>query len=253
LIISKVEIKALRPEVINTNAPRQAALSSSAPRILETPTIGRMRPDEWFRVRFDGIRSFGHFAFSANIYTLLIGAIGVFSAFYYPRVVGRIPHEGPYSASQEIVADCSKLTFAVGGVVAVGIVLATSLLALVYPQYFQSVGTVRVLLAAVPANRSCFVASPISLSAGRRPWVDGTANLSRGHRGPVFCHKDAVPALLAISGRRGFPQSAFCLSLPCSWPSCGNTHILRTGALAALMAAATTVTGALCILAWMMK
>jgi hypothetical protein len=42
--ISKVEIKALRPEMINTSAPGKPLYPHTAPRILETPTIGRMPP-----------------------------------------------------------------------------------------------------------------------------------------------------------------------------------------------------------------
>jgi len=207
--------------------------------------------NRWFASGLMEAGTFGHFAFSANIYTLLTGAIGGLSAFYYPRVVGRIARDGAYSSSREIVVDFSKLTFAVGAIVAGGIVLATPLLTLIYPQYLQSVGTVRVLLAAVPATVLVAWLLPISLSAGRRPWLDGlliypaaTAILYFAIR-ILFRHFGDIGAA-AASTVSVLPLVAMLLA------QLRHTHILRTGALAALMAAATTVTGALCILAWMM-
>ena len=69
--------------------------------------------------------------------------------------------------------DCGKLVVAIGGIVAVGIILTPILLGVIYPQYVPSTDTVRILLTAVPAMILVSWLMPISLSAGRRPWIDG--------------------------------------------------------------------------------
>ena len=208
--------------------------------------------NRWFASRLMDPGTFGHFAFSANIYTLLVGAIGGLSAFYYPRIVGRIAYEGPFALSGKIVGDCARLTFAVGIIVAVGIVLAPLLLALIYPQYYQSVSTVRILLAAVPATVLVVWLLPISLSAGRRPWLDGlviyptaTAILYFGIR-ILFGYFGDIGAAVA-STVSAIPLVGMLLL------QLRHAQILKTRALIALFSTATTITIALCTLAWAMK
>jgi len=208
--------------------------------------------NRWFASRLMEPGIFGHFAFSTNIYTLLIGAIGGLSAFYYPRIVGRIAHEDKFALSQVITVDCGKLTFAVGGIVAIGIILATPLLALIYPQYYESVSTVRMLLAAVPATVLVAWLLPISLSAGQRPWIDGLL---------IY---PAATAILYVAIRVLFQRfgdiGAAAASTASALPLLGmllvqlrHTRILSTGAAAALMGITTIVTAALCALTWAIK
>lgn len=129
--------------------------------------------NRWFAARLIGPAEFGQFAFGANIFSLLVGAIGNLSAFYYPRVVGRIASEGGFALSRRITLDCAKVTLGVAGVVAIGIVVTPTLLSWIYPQYVLSADTVRILLVSVPAMVLVAWLMPISLSSGRRPWIDG--------------------------------------------------------------------------------
>jgi hypothetical protein len=67
---------------------------------------------------------FGVFAFSANIFSLLVGAVGGISAFYYPKIVERIVGSGPYALSGVLTRDLCGLVGVVTCVMGVGVVLA---------------------------------------------------------------------------------------------------------------------------------
>lgn len=201
--------------------------------------------NRWFASRLMDSATFGHFAFSANIYSLLIGAVGGLNAFYYPRIVGKIASERPFALSGKIALDFSKLVLAVSTVVAVGIVLTPFLLELIYPQYVPSTGTARILLTAVPAMVLVSWLMPISLSAGRRPWIDGviiypvaTAILYLAtHILARHFGTDGIAAASIVSALLLAAMLLFQLR---------QTHILTSTALAMLLGVTGAVTLGLC-------
>jgi O-antigen/teichoic acid export membrane protein len=129
--------------------------------------------NRWLGARLMSSSEFGHFAFATNAYSLLVGAFGAYSAFYYPRIARRLAAEPPGAVSRTICIDCTLLTLASGVIVAFGIIVAGPVLAAVYPKYSASVSALQILLAAIPAMSLASWLLPLSLSAGRRPWVDG--------------------------------------------------------------------------------
>lgn len=129
--------------------------------------------NRWFAAQLIEPEQFGQFAFSANIFALLVGGAGGFSAFYYPRIAEELAAGGPYIASRRLSRDCIRLVGATAALMAVGAVLAGLLIGLVYPLYLHSVGSARILLVAVPPLVLASWLMPVSLSGGHRPWVDG--------------------------------------------------------------------------------
>ena len=116
---------------------------------------------------------FGHFAFSANIFSLLVGAAGGFSAFYYPRIAERISQSAHFEVSAQLMRDLCRLVGAMAVIVAVGMLLAGFLMGLVYPQYLPGVQTARIILVAVPPMVLASWLMPVSLSGGGRPLFEG--------------------------------------------------------------------------------
>lgn len=116
---------------------------------------------------------FGHFAFSANIFSLLVGAIGGFSAFYYPRIAEKIASNDSFAVSALLRRDLCFLVLGLSAIIGVSIVLAGIMVGFVYPQYTSAVDSARVILVAVPAMALASWLMPVSLSGGGRPLVDG--------------------------------------------------------------------------------
>ena len=116
---------------------------------------------------------FGQFAFSANIFSLLVGAAGGFSAFYYPKIAERIAGSGVYAVSSKLTKDLSLLTAAVSVIMGIGILLAGLLITLIYPRYLPSVETARIILVAIPPVVLASWLMPVSMSSGNRPLIDG--------------------------------------------------------------------------------
>ena len=116
---------------------------------------------------------FGLFAFSANIFSLLVGTAGSLSAFYYPKIVERIHGSPSYALSGVLTRDLSGLVGIVTCVMAVGVLLAGFLIGVIYPQYRQGIDTARIILVAVPPMALEAWLLPLSLTAGNRPLVDG--------------------------------------------------------------------------------
>jgi len=127
----------------------------------------------WFAVTLILPEQFGQFAFGANIFALLVGAVGGGSAFYYPRIAELLATSTPYAVSRRLGVDFIKLVGAMALLVAVGVVLAGVLIGLIYPLYLHSVGSARILLVAVPPLVLASWLMPVSLSSGQRPWIDG--------------------------------------------------------------------------------
>jgi O-antigen/teichoic acid export membrane protein len=116
---------------------------------------------------------FGQFAFSANIFSLLVGAAGGFSAFYYPKIVERIASGGAWSMSRALTRDLAAIVGITVVVVAVGVALAGIVVPVVYPGYADGIATMRIILVAVPPMVLASWLMPISLSVGNRPLIDG--------------------------------------------------------------------------------
>jgi O-antigen/teichoic acid export membrane protein len=205
--------------------------------------------NRWFASRLMDPGEFGHFAFGTNIFSLLIGAAAGLNAFYYPRIVGRIANEGRFALSRQLTIDFTKVMLAIGAVIGVGIILTPFLLKLIYPQYYQSVNMVRILLAAVPLMVLVAWIMPISLSSGHRPWIDGvlvypiaTAILFIAiHSLTKYYGNEGTAAASIISA---FPLAAMLLV------QLRLTHILKTSAVMILLGVAALTTSALCALIW---
>jgi O-antigen/teichoic acid export membrane protein len=129
--------------------------------------------NRWFASMLIEPEQLGQFAFSANIFALLVGSAAGGSAFYYPRIAERLAAGGPYEVSRRLSGDCIRLVGAMAALMAVGVVLAGPLIGLIYPLYLHGVGAARILLVAVPPLVLASWLMPVSLSGGHRPWIDG--------------------------------------------------------------------------------
>jgi O-antigen/teichoic acid export membrane protein len=207
--------------------------------------------NRWFASDLIGPEAFGHFAFATNIYSLLVGAVGGFSAFYYPKIVGRIASETRYALSGTLMTDCSKLVLGVGGIVAIGILLAAPLLELIYPKYYQSVPAVRVLLAAVPAMCLASWLLPLSLSSGRKPWIDGLL-IYPSATAILYLAIHALKGPLGVDGIAGASVIAALPLIAMQLLQLRHADVLKTSAVAALLGVTTLVTSGLCLLTWYM-
>lgn len=208
--------------------------------------------NRWFASRLMEPQPFGHFAFSANIYSLLIGAVGGLSAFYYPKVVGQIASEPAYALSGRLLRDFIRLTLGVGLIMAGGIALAPFLISIIYPSYIGSVASARVLLTAVPAMVLVSWILPISLSAGRRPWVDGVIL----YPAASLILYVAIRLLSPRFGDVGTAAASIASALPLLMALLAqlmHARIVRLPAALLIFATAGAVTGALCALIWMIQ
>jgi O-antigen/teichoic acid export membrane protein len=112
------------------------------------------------------------FAFGTNILTLLVGALGGLSALWYPAILEAFAREGR-STSRRVARDLILLVAAATLLSAAAAAAAGLGIDLLFPHFIASVTTVRVFLAAVPVLALSSWLMPMSLSAGRRPWIDG--------------------------------------------------------------------------------
>ncbi len=205
--------------------------------------------NRWFASDLMAPEAFGHFAFGANIYSLLVGAASGFSAFYYPKIVGRIASEAHFALSRTLMMDCSKLILGVGGIVAIGILLAAPLLELIYPKYYQGVATVRVLLVAVPAMAFASWLLPLSLSSGRKPWIDGLL-IYPSATAILYLAIHLLKGPLGIDGIAGASIITALPLVTMQLLQLRHADILKTSALTVLLAVTILVTSALCLLVW---
>jgi O-antigen/teichoic acid export membrane protein len=208
-----------------------------------------MTANRWFAINLIEPGAFGHFAFSTNIYSLLVGFAGILSAFYYPRIVGRIASGARFAVSRTLMTDFSKLTIGAGGVCGLGIVLAAPLLGWIYPQYHQSVVTMRILLAAVPAMALVSWLMPVSLSSGRRPWVDGLLVYPLATAILYL----AIHALSPVFGISGIAEASTISALPLTAMQLAqlrHAHVVTTSAATAIFCVASLVTLGLHGLNW---
>ncbi len=191
--------------------------------------------NRWFAASLIPRAAFGEFAFAANIFSLLVGAAGAFSAFWYPRLSESIARGGAYAASGRLWRDCGRLMAAMALLMAVGIGLAGLLITLIYPQYRLGVSTARIMLVGVPPVVLAAWLMPVSLSNGHKPWIDGLV---------VF---PAATALLGVAehwlfaryGSAGAAAASTVSALPLVAMQLGvlvHARILRPGHAAALLA-----------------
>ena len=193
--------------------------------------------------------AFGQFAFSANIFSLLVGAAGGFSAFYYPKLAGRIANSGDFAQSRVLTRDLVALLGATTVVMAVGIVLAGVLIRLIYPHYLPSVATARVILVAAAPMILASWLMPVSQSAGNRPWIDGAVIFPAA----TAVLAAAMAALFHALGDVGAAWASTVSALPLvgiQLAALHHTRIVRWGDAAVLFGLTAASCAALGLLAW---
>lgn len=197
-------------------------------------------------------KQFGLFAFSANIFSLLVGAIGGFSAFYYPRIAEIISKSSNFAVSDRLVRDFCRLVGVVTVIIAIGIILSSFLVKLIYPQYADGISTARIILVAVPPMVLASWLMPISLSGGGRPLFDGllvyptaTAILAVG-----------IVVLYRVAGAQGAAGASTISALPLVGMQLGllcHSKIIRGKHAWIIMAWTMLVSIFLGILIWWMS
>lgn len=144
----------------------------------------------------------GHFAFGCNVVTLLVGAVGALSQFYYPGVVARAAAGGDFSVSRRVGREFAAMAAALAAPCAAGILLGPVLVGLLYPKFADSVPAMRLLLVSVPGLCVAAWLMPIALSTAARPWAEG-----------LFVYPVGLAVLLAVTwagyGRGGITGAAY--------------------------------------------
>jgi hypothetical protein len=166
--------------------------------------------------------------------------------------VGRIASEPAYALSGRLLSDLVRLTFAVGVIMAVGVVLSPLLISLIYPSYISSVASARVLMAAVPAMVLVSWILPISLSSGKRPWIDGVI----AYPAATLVLYIAVRILFPKFGELGTAASSIVSALPLIVALLGQLvhgRILRSIDACLIFGAMVAVTGSLSVLVWIIR
>lgn len=205
--------------------------------------------NRWFASLLIEPEHFGQFAFSANIFSLLVGAAGGFSAFYYPKIAQRIASSPAHAVSRTLTRDLCGLTAAMVVVMAVGIVLSGTLVGLIYPRYLPSVETARVILVAVPPMILASWLMPVSLSGGDRPWIDGVLIYPLS----TLVLGGAIFVLYRWSGEQGAAWASTVGALPLIGMQLAvlcHAKILRTRDAQLVFAASAAGCVALGLLAW---
>ncbi len=204
--------------------------------------------NRWFAAGLLPQESFGQFAFAANIFSLLVGAAGGFSAFYYPRLSQGIASGAAFALSGRLCRDCTKLVIALALLMAAGIVLAALLVGLAYPHYRAGVPTARIMLVAVPPLVLAAWLMPVSLSNGHKPWIDGLivfplATLLLGASERWLFALDGSAGAAAASTVSALPLVAMQLAV------LRHARILRARHAAALLGATVLASAVLAALA----
>lgn len=192
---------------------------------------------------------FGQFAFSANIFSLLVGALGGFSAFYYPKIAGRIANSPSFAQSGALTRDLSRLVGAITIIMAVGIILSGFLVRLIYPSYLPSVPAARIVLIAVPPMVLASWLMPVSQSSSTRPWIDGVLIFPAA----LLLLVGAIIGLDRSFGVEGIAWASTLSALPLiavQLVALCHTKIIRPGNAAVLFAVTATACIALGALIW---
>ncbi len=128
--------------------------------------------NRWIASAVVSTDDFVAFAFGANILTLLVGALGGLSALWYPAKLEMFAREGR-SSPMRMAHELGLLVAGAALLAACGAIAARFGIGLLFPQFSDSVPAVRMFLAAMPVMTLASWLMPVSLSAGRRPWIDG--------------------------------------------------------------------------------
>jgi hypothetical protein len=128
--------------------------------------------NRWIASGAVGANDFVLFAFGTNILTMIVGALGGLSALWYPAILEGNARAGG-STSGKVARDLGLLVSVAVLLSATGAVGARFGIGLLFPHFIAAVSTVRMFLVAVPALALSSWLMPVSLSAGRRPWIDG--------------------------------------------------------------------------------
>ncbi|MFC0406619.1 lipopolysaccharide biosynthesis protein [Roseomonas elaeocarpi] len=206
--------------------------------------------NRWFAAQVIPAGDFGQFAFAANIFALLVGTASGFSAFYYPKFMERLAGAAPFALSRLLLRDCARLLGATAAITAVGLLLAGPMVGYVYPAYTHSAADVRVLLVAVPPLVLASWLMPISLSAGRQPWIDGLVVYPAAT--VLLCA--AIFLLVPLYGGLGAGAASTLSSLPLVAMQLlllSRARVLRAPDAAALFGVALLGCAGLAALAWM--
>lgn len=115
----------------------------------------------------------GQFAFGSNVVTLIVGAVGAMSQFYYPRIVTLCAAGGPFAVSGRIRRDFCIMAAAIGVPTIIGILVGPMGIAAFYPKFAASAAVVQLLMLAVPSLVVASWLMPVALSTANRPWVEG--------------------------------------------------------------------------------
>ena len=112
----------------------------------------------------------GHFAFGSNVVTLVIGAVGALSQYYYPAMVTRCAAEGPFAVSSALRRDFMLLALAMAVPTVMGILVGPTLVGWLYPKFLSSIPVMKWFLLAVPSLVVASWLMPLGLSVGGSPW-----------------------------------------------------------------------------------
>ena len=115
----------------------------------------------------------GQFAFGANIVSLIVGALGAMSQFYYPRVVTQFAAGAPLAASRAVRRDFLLLLAGTALTTAFGLGAGPLLITLLYPKFAAAAFGVQVMLLAMPGLVLAAWLMPLALSTAKRPWLEG--------------------------------------------------------------------------------
>ena len=207
--------------------------------------------NRWFGSGLIPSSEFGEFGFASNIFSLLVGAIGGFSAFYYPRLTERIARGGAFAMSRRLWRDCSLLVAGIAAIMVVGVLLAADLVRFLYPQYAMGVSAARIMLVAVPPVVLASWLMPISLSNGKHPWIDGVvifpvATLVLGLAVHRMFHLFGVDGVAAASTISAVPLVA--MQLAALW----HARVLTAWHSLGLLLVTVLASGVLgCLVVWM--
>jgi O-antigen/teichoic acid export membrane protein len=195
---------------------------------------------------------FGLFAFSANIFSLMVGSVGSLSPFYYPKIVERIHGAARYALSGTIARDLCGLVGVIMCVMGGGILLAGFLIDVIYPQYHEGIATARIILVAVPSMALAAWLLPLSQIAGNRPLIDGLAiyplaTVILGITIHILYHKFGDNGAAWASTISALPLNAMQLAM------LRHVRILKTRDALAIFAASVTACVVLGLFAWRMS
>lgn len=114
----------------------------------------------------------GHFAFGANVLSLLVGTIAALAQLYYPAATSRVAAGGGFAISRKLTRDLAGLGLCSAALAVAGIVAGPYAMQLGYRSFADSVAPMRILLIDLPTLVVSSWLMPLALATAGRPWVD---------------------------------------------------------------------------------